>query len=126
MNLLNTYFYRELPVLKENILGSIPTWGPEYKLSVEIYIDSFGNSSNNRNTEILRLNAGDAAYGKAGYMIPALYTDSGTSGNLRQIQIATQIGDNWSWSKTIPVSRRTWYTLDLIQYVDNGKVDEEE
>ena len=105
-------------------MGSIPTWGPEYKLSVEIYIDSFGNSSHNRNTEILRLNAADAAYGEAGYMIPALYTDSGSSGNLRQIQIATQINDNWSWRKSIPVSRKTWYMLDLIQYVDNGKVAE--
>ena len=107
-------------------MGSIPTWGPEYKLSVEIYIDSFGSSSNNRNAEILRLNAADAAYGEAGYMIPAIYTDSGSSGNLRQIQIATQISDNWSWSKTIAVSIRTWYTLDLMQYVDNGKVVEKE
>ena len=110
--------------MKDNLLNTIPIWGPEYRVSLEVYIDSFFGSD--RNAEILRLNAANTAHGEAGYMIPALYTDSGSSGNLRQIQIATQINDNWSWRKSIPVSRRTWYTLDLIQYVDNDKVIEKE
>ena len=109
--------------MKDNLLNTIPIWGPEYKVSLEVYIDSFGSD---RNAEILRLNAANTAHGEAGYMIPALYTDSGSSGNLRQIQIATQIGGNSSWSKNIVVFTRQWYTLDLIQYVENGKVVEGE
>ena len=68
------------------------SWGPSFKVSLELYINSFDENW----AEVLRLTNTENDYGDVGDRIPAIFarrTDADKAGT-GTIGIRTQIGDN--------------------------------
>ena len=96
------------------------SWGPSFKVSLELYINSFDENW----AEVLRLTNTENDYGDVGDRIPAIFarrTDADKKGT-GTIGIRTQIGDNHgaeAYDKD-GILEKKWYTLELTQYKDNN------
>ena len=107
-----------LPVGKSNLLATLPTWGPTFRLTLDLYIHSFaGSSLNNGLAELVRLTSTDNNCCAIGDRIPAIFTHK--SGHL---YIATQIGTNGNEATTVNLVKGKWHQLELVQYVQSDKV----
>ena len=107
--------------MKDNLLDTIPTWGIEYKVSLEIYINTF---TGERWSEIIRFGTASSSRPDIGYRIPAILTDSGSGLNNKTIIITTHMNDQWSWgyNKPIAVNEKTWHKVNIKQYVQKNEV----
>ena len=96
------------------------SWGPSFKVSLELYINSFDENW----AEVLRLTNTENDFGGDGDRIPAIFarrTDADKKGT-GTIGIRTQIGDNHgeeAYNKD-GILEKKWYTLELTQYKDNN------
>ena len=106
------------PIGQDNLLATLPTWGPTFRLTLDLYIHSFdGRSLNYGFAELLRLTSTESECCAIGDRIPAIFTHR--SGNLH---IATQIGYNGNTFTDLKLVKRKWHQLELVQYVQSGKV----
>ena len=87
----------------------MPTWGPEYKVSLEFMVNSFPTPGEVW-AEFLRFTDSDIADVRE----PAMFTN--TAGF---IQINPHTGDE---NYTYPVLK-TWYKYQLSQYLEENKVE---
>ena len=110
---------RSSPISQGNLVTTLPTWGPSYRITFELYINSFdgANLKNGRLAELLRLTTTDSNCCAIGDRIPAIFTDKGGF-----IQVTTQIGTQGNKWKNVNLNKKTWYRLDLMQYSWNDKV----
>ena len=110
---------RSSPISQGNLVTTLPTWGPSYRITFELYINSFdgANLKNRRLAELLRLTTTDGNCCRIGDRIPAIFTDKRGF-----IQVATQIGTHNNKLKNVNLKEKTWYRLDLMQYAWNSKV----
>ena len=110
---------RSSPISQGNLVTTLPTWGPSYRITFELYINSFdgANLKNGRLAELLRLTSTDGNCCAIGDRIPAIFTDKGGF-----IQVGTQIGNMGNKWKNVNLNEKTWYRLDLMQYTWNNKV----
>ena len=100
-------------------MATLPTWGPSYRITFELFINSFDgvNLKNGRLAELLRATTTEGNCCRIGDRIPAVFTDKRGF-----IQVATQIGNSGSKSKNVNLNEKTWYRLDLMQFAWNNKV----
>ena len=106
------------PIGQSNLLATIPTWGPTFRLTFDLYIYSFdGGNLKDGFAELLRLTVTENDGGSIGDRIPAIFTHK--SGHL---YIATQIGTNGNFARYEKLVKRKWHQLEFVQYVENGKV----
>ena len=110
---------RSSQISQGNLITTLPTWGPSYRITFELYINSFdgANLKNGRLAELLRLTTTDGNCCAIGDRIPAIFTDKGGF-----IQVGTQIGNMGNKWKNVNLNEKTWYRLDLMQYAWNNKV----
>ena len=115
-----TIFYSVgTPIGQENLVDTLPTWGPSYRIFIELYINSFtvSNMAKGKWAEILRFTSTDNNCCNIGDRIPAIFTNKNGF-----IAINTQIGNKGSKFKAVPLEKETWYGLELLQYEWNNKV----
>ena len=108
-----------IQISQGNLITTLPTWGPSYRITFELFINSFDgeNLKNGKLAELLRLTTTDGNCCRIGDRIPAIFTDKRGF-----IQVATQIGNSGSKSKNVNLNEKTWYRLDLMQFAWNNKV----
>ena len=107
------------PVIHNNLMASLPTWGPSYRLSLNVYINSFHgrNLRQGKWAELLRVTRTNNNCCAIGDRIPAILINKGGF-----IQVATNIGNTGNKWKNVNLNEKRWYKLDIIQYQWNNKV----
>ena len=101
-------------------MGTIPTWGPAFKVEFALYINSFDgvNLKNGKFAELIRFTSRDGNCCAVGNRVPAIFTDRGGF-----IQVATQIGNAGNKWRNVRLNEKIWYRLELIQSASsNNKV----
>ena len=113
-------------VVSHNLLTTLPTWGPTFKVSVDIFINSFHgqNLKDGAWAEILRFTNTTNNRGNLGDRLPAVFTHKDG-----YIIVASQIGDNNNYHiggdsgpGHIYLKENTWYKLEISQLSENSKV----
>ena len=101
-------------------MSTIPTWGPSFRISMDLYINSFdgANLKNGKLAELLRFTNTDGNCCAIGDRIPAIFTDKRGF-----IQVATQIGNAGNKWRNVRLSKKAWHRLDILQYFWNNKVN---
>ena len=108
------------PAVHSNLVGTIPTWGPAFKVEFALYINSFDgvNLKNGKFAELIRFTSRDGNCCAVGNRVPAIFTDRGGF-----IQVATQIGNAGNKWRNVKLNEKIWYGLELIQSASsNNKV----
>ena len=113
-------FLGGFPVIKDIVLDTIDIWGPEYVVSFEVYINSFGIE---QFTDIFTFHS----YGKPGKVNPTILLHS----KYLQFGAQTNNGNNFkifyfvpnNENENVTINEKTWIKLDIRQYTQNyGKV----
>ena len=117
-------------VVSHNLLNTLPTWGPAFKVSLDIFINSFDglNLKHGVYAEVLRFtNTTDAMntenldpdFQILGSRIPVVFTHKDG-----YIIVASQIGDNNNYfiGGHIPLKKKTWHKLEITQFSEDSKV----
>ena len=107
------------PIGQENLLATLPNWGPLFRVSLSLYINSFDgdNLARGQFAEVLRVTSSDNNCCRVGDRIPAVFTHKNGF-----IQVVTQIDRNGNKVKNVNLNEKTWYDLELVQYAQSGKV----
>ena len=106
------------PIGQSNLLATLPTWGPTFRLTLDLYIHSFaGSSLNNGMAELVRLTSTDNNCCAIGDRIPAIFTHKNGF-----LHIGTQIGSRGNQVKNVNLVKRKWHRLELVQNAENNKV----
>ena len=104
-------------ITKDNLVATLPSWGDQFDVSLELWIESFTPSNSNGWSELLRFTATNKDMGSAGDRIPAIFAnDNG------YIHVVSQIGTNANANKNINIKTKTWTKVEIKQYQENGKV----
>ena len=110
-----------MPVSQDILLDTLPTWGPAFKISFDLYIHSFDEDNFMGDAgwaELLRFTTTDGNCCEIGDKLPAVFTK-----REGVINIGTQLGDNGSKNTNVALNTSTWYRLELMQYSwKNNKV----
>ena len=106
-------FFIDPEVNQDKLVAELPEWGPTYRVSFEMKINSLPSGWG----EVLRVTSTDNNAGGVGDRFPAFFIN--TNG---YIHICTQIGSTINQCKNIDMNEGTWYELDLRQIEENSKV----
>ena len=106
------------PIGQGKLLATLPSWGPTFCLTFDLYINSFdGSSLKDGYAELLRLTSTDDDCCSIGDRIPVIFTHK--NGNLH---IGTQIGAQGNAVRDVSLDKSKWHQLELVQYVQSDKV----
>ena len=104
-------------------MTTLSTMGPSYKISFELFVNSFTGVDLQHGTyaEVLRFTCTNQDCCSPGDRIPLVMThkDSGDAG---RITVTTQIGDNGNYYGLWNIRRKSWTSVEIEQYQQNGKV----
>ena len=104
-------------ITKDNLVATLPSWGDQFDVSLELWIESFTSANKNGYTELLRFSATDKDCCSAGDRMPAIFaTKDG------YISVRSQIGTNWDAYTNFNITTQTWTKVEIKQYQENGKV----
>ena len=114
MTLLIKIFYLDNSVTKNNKISTIDTFGPEYRVAIDIIVNSaavidFSNIFHFTST-------GDNCC-KPGDRIPAIFYNSG--GFLR---ISSDVNGNGDYFIDYKIDLKKWYHIEIVQAIKNKKV----
>ena len=86
---------------------------------MDLYINSFEgpNLKNGQMAELIRFTTRSNNCCSIGDRIPAIFTDK-----RGYIQIGTQIGNQGNKVKNVNLNAKSWYKLDIMQYIWTNKV----
>ena len=109
-------------MVSHNLLNTLPTWGPAYKVSLDIFINSFDGPNLAEGgwwAEILRFTNTTNNRGNLGDRLPAVFTHKDG-----YIIVASQIGDNNNYfiGGHIQLKKKTWHKLEITQFSEDSKV----
>ena len=99
-------------VREEHLVATIPSWGPAYRVSFDLYIRSFDTTSGDWG-EILRFTNTENSAGNVGDREPAVFGH--TDG---KIHINAVVGK----ATDIYLNETTWHTIEIVQQLRNRKV----
>ena len=107
------------PIGQDNLIATLPNWGPAHRVSMNLYVNSFDgdNLLRGRFAELLRFTATENNCCGIGDRIPAIFTVKGGF-----IQVATNINNQGNRVKNVNLNEKTWYKFELMQYIQNNKV----
>ena len=100
-------------VTKDNLVATLPSWGEYFKISLKIWVESFGHGW----SELLRFTATENNWGSPGDRIPAIFLHSDG-----YIHFTCQVGKNGNFYENAYVKPKTWIKVEIKQYPKNGKV----
>ena len=104
-------------VVSHNLLNTLPTWGPTYKVSLDIFINSF-DGGNGVWPEVLRFTNTTINCCEPGGRLPVVFTHKDG-----YIHVDSQVGDGSSQiGGEIYLKEKTWYKLEIAQLSENSKV----
>ena len=114
-----TLYLGRVPVTQDNLLATLPSWGPTYRVTLSLYINSFDGDNLLRGkwAELLRFTSTDNNCCAMGDRVPAIFTNKGGF-----IQVASQLGDNGNRWRNVFLEEKTWYSLEILQFFQNNKV----
>ena len=116
--IVSFYFYSEIRVKENKLIGSIPSWGPIFKISFDLKVLSFVTCSPDGVANYLTFTATDNDCCKIGGRIPAFFTNSGGF-----LQLATQINENGNLVKSSPqLEENIWYKVEVEQFKEDKQV----
>ena len=98
-------------------MATLPSWGEQFDLSLELWIGSYSGANKNGWTELLRFTATNKDCCSAGDRIPAIFANK--NGN---IHVTSQVGTNGNANKNFNIKTQTWTKVEIKQYQENGKV----
>ena len=99
----------------DQLLDTLPTWGPEFRVSFELYINSFPDPDDD--AEVLRFTASDKNFGSYEDRVPTVFIKK--DGHIHVSHLSCY--STWSCPNYVS-SVKTWYKIDLLQYLQNNKV----
>ena len=107
------------PVVSDKLVASLPTWGPAFQISLDLYIKSYENIDADADwAEILFVTSTMNQCCNIGDRIPALFAHKDG-----YIKTSTQIGNEGSKSfEHAPLDVTTWYAVELLQHLEEDKV----
>ena len=80
-----------------NLLATIPAWGPEYQLSFEFSLTSLPQSD--ELTLVMLTSSGSATPGEAGNRVPATFIT--TEGQVTSVKISVDVGTSTPWDMAL-------------------------
>ena len=95
-------------------MDTLPTWGPEFRVSFELYINSFPNTNTLGYAEVIRFTSSDSNFGSYEDRIPGFYVH-------KDGKIAPA---HFSCLPACPLyasNFNTWYKIDMQQYLKNNQ-----
>ena len=107
----------EITIQQNNLLGVIPEWGPAWKISFELNVQSFPSGGDLWGS-IFRFTSTTNDCCNIGDRIPALFTTSDG-----RILYATNIDDNgneYEYSPSIQTGK--WYSFEIEQQFSDNQV----
>ena len=113
---INSILDNEL-ITKDNLVATLPSWGDQFDVSLELWIESFTPSNSNGWSELLRFTATNKDMGSAGHRIPAIFAHKDG-----YIGVRSQVGTNANAGKNINIKTKTWTKVEIKQYIENGEV----
>ena len=99
-------FSTETIISRAQLLATIPSWGPEFTLSLELFINSFPDAATNY-AEVIRFTKSAVDCCDYGTRIPAIFIKVGD---------ILEVSPPGGASGQINVHINTWYKINLIQY----------
>ena len=110
-----TILYPGTSIVSNNLLATIPSWGPTFRVTFDLYINSFVEGNQYGFSELLRFTATDNNFWSLGDAVPVVLTTQ------TGIHIVTQIGSNNHWVAQTKLNEKTWYHVELVQHSHNNK-----
>ena len=104
-------------ITKDNLVATLPSWGDQFDVSLELWIESFTSSNTGGWSELLRFTSTDKDAGSAGDRIPAIFANKNG-----YIHVTSQVGTNGNANKNFNIKTQTWTKVEIKQYQENAKV----
>ena len=105
---------------KDNLVASLPTWGPHFEVSFDVRIESYDVNIHGTDnyTELIRFTSTDMDCCSAGDRIPGIFARNGI------IFVFSQLGTEGNHRKYFSIRDQTWVKVVIKQYMEdgNGKV----
>ena len=100
-------------------MGTIPRWGEYFRVSLQVWIDSFNGPYNiNGFSELLRFTSTVGDCCSPGDRIPAIFVHRYTG----SLHITSTVGTNGNFNRNAKVQPKTWTKVEIKQFPENGKV----
>ena len=101
------------------MLTTLPSIGPSYKISFDLFVNSFSGVDLQHGSwaEVLRFTCTNKDCCAPGDRIPNVMTN-----RVGNIAVSTQIGDHGNSGPALSFNVRTWTNVEIQQYSQNGKV----
>ena len=97
-------------VRRNNLIGSIEYWGPDFEIDVKVKVNSFSKSE--RILEVFRLASVEGNCCEIGQRLPALFTWSQDN----TFHLATNIGtEGNTWFDLPGFEENRWYKFRIVQ-----------
>ena len=103
------------PIKTDNLVATLPKWGPFFEVSFQVWIESY-TQDNNDWSELLRFTASENNLGSGG-RIPAILVNKG-GGTF----VVSQVGTNQNYATDVKIKAKAWTKVDIKQYPENGEV----
>ena len=103
---------------KDNLVATLPSWGSNFEVSLQIWIESFNATNREGWTEVFRFTETERDCCSAGDRIPALFANKAGF-----IYATSQVGSNGDFNKPFNIQPKTWTKVQIKQYPENGKVN---
>ena len=101
----------------DHLLATLPSWGPTYKVSLELYVNSFP-SGRPIWAEILRFSTSDQNCCSPGDRSPLLMLDGKEGGRL----VVCGTTSRGNWCRRLKISSNKWYKVELEQRIEPEEV----
>ena len=109
--------FLEIKVKENKLIGSIPSWGPIFKINFDLKVLSFATCSPDGVANYLTFTASDNDCCKTEF----LHFFNNFGGGF--LQLATQINENGNLVKNSPqLEENVWYKVEVEQLMDNKQV----
>ena len=108
-------------VLGRKLLTTLPSIGPSYKISFDLFVNSFLGVDLQHGdwAEVLRFTCTNKDCCAPGDRIPIVLTNKGG-----KIAVATQVGDHGNYGPLfLPFHLKTWKKVEIQQFSHHGKVN---
>ena len=106
-------------VKKNNQIGTIASWGPTFRVAVDIIVHSAGSGW----TSILRFTSTSHNWKQMGDRIPAIFHNGNLNGK-GYLRIVSAVDKNANYPVDYKIDLKKWYHIEIAQTKMNGKVSE--
>ena len=104
-----------MKVKKNNQIGTIASWGPTFRVAVDIIVHSAGSGA----TSILRFTSTSHDCCRMGDRLPAIiYNSEG------YLHLTSAVNKNPNYYVNFNIDFKKWYHIEIAQTKKNGKVIE--